>query len=374
MTNGADTHSDHAQRIARLTPLSDALALLDAVTPVAARMVRLEDADGLVLAADVTAPRAPDRPVALLDGWAVRAEETQDAGGYAPAPLSGQPQRVDSGDDLPAGTDTVAPLDTIGFSAAGAEALTPFAAGEGVLPPGGDCTDGAVLRHAGEWLRNCDLAVLTIAGIERVSVRMPRIAIAPAKRDRIADAIVEMIACDIPRLGGEPWIGQTGEIDAVLRLEDADAVVIVGGTGSGRDDGSVVALADVGRVAVHGIALAPGETTAAGFVGNRPVLLVPGRLDAALAAWLTMGRRMLERLCAATAEEPESRAALARKVTSTVGVADVIPVTREGDTVRPLAAKYLPLSVLARAEGWILVPADSEGYPAGAAVTVKAWL
>ena len=39
------------------------------------------------------------------------------------------------------------------------------------------------------------------------------------------------------------------------------------------------------------MALSPGETAAFGFVGERPVLLIPGRLDAALAVWLMSGGR-----------------------------------------------------------------------------------
>ena len=57
-------------------------------------------------------------------------------------------------------------------------------------------------------------------------------------------------------------------------------------------------LAREGRLAVHGIALTPGETAALGFVGPRPVLMLPGRLDAALGVWLVVGRRILERLAA----------------------------------------------------------------------------
>ena len=64
---------------------------------------------------------------------------------------------------------------------------------------------------------------------------------------------------------------------------------------------------------------------------------------------------------------------LARKVTSTVGLAEVVPVRRDGDQVEPLASKYLPLSSLTRADGWILVPAESEGYSAGAQVSVWPW-
>ena len=67
---------------------------------------------------------------------------------------------------------------------------------------------------------------------------------------------------------------------------------------------------------------------------------------------------------------------LSRKVVSTVGLAEVVPMRRLADAagkVEPLASKYLPFSALARADGWILVPADSEGYSAGAQVSVSPW-
>ena len=82
---------------------------------------------------------------------------------------------------------------------------------------------------------------------------------------------------------------------------------------------------------------------------------------------------MLARLSACGEEEPAVTLPLTRKVTSTVGLAEFVPVRRNGGSVEPLATKYLPLAALARADGWILVPASSEGYPAGAQVPVKAW-
>jgi molybdopterin molybdotransferase len=39
--------------------------------------------------------------------------------------------------------------------------------------------------------------------------------------------------------------------------------------------------------------------------------------------------------------------------------------------VLPLAAKYLPITAFGHADGWLLVPAASEGYPAGATVSVR---
>jgi hypothetical protein len=118
-----------------------------------------------------------------------------------------------------------------------------------------------------------------------------------------------------------------------------------------------------------------GETAALGFVDGKPVLLLPGRLDAALSVWLTVGRRLLARLAGALNKEyePVETVTLARKVASTVGLAEVVPVRRSGGQADPLATKYLPLSVIARADGWLLVPADSEGYSAGSTVQVRPW-
>ncbi len=65
------------------------------------------------------------------------------------------------------------------------------------------------------------------------------------------------------------------------------------------------------------------------------------------------------------------KAKLARKVTSTVGMAEIVPLARKGDTVEPLATGYLSLQSLARADGWMLVPAESEGYPAGTEIEMR---
>jgi molybdopterin biosynthesis enzyme len=54
-------------------------------------------------------------------------------------------------------------------------------------------------------------------------------------------------------------------------------------------------------------------------------------------------------------------------------LAEVVPVRRNDEGAEPLATKYLPLSVLTRSNGWILVPADSEGYSAGSRVQVRPW-
>jgi len=91
--------AETAQRITRLAPLKEVLAQAEALArPVVPRDVALDEALGCVLATDVTALESrPAQPVALTDGWAVRAELVQDAGPYSPIALSPPPAWVEVG-------------------------------------------------------------------------------------------------------------------------------------------------------------------------------------------------------------------------------------------------------------------------------------
>ena len=371
------TPSDTMQTIARLTPLADVLAMVDAeVKPVTPRTLDVAAAAGRMLANDAAAPARPSAALALQDGWAISADETLGAGGYAPALLLRAPPRIEVGQPMPAGTDSVAPLDAVKVSGGRAEALATVNPGDGVLPAGGDSDPAIPLHRAGERLRLTDLAAFAAAGLARITVREPRVRVLPLRGNGIVAAAACLLAADIERHGGVARLDEGGRgLSVALAAEAADAIIAIGGTGSGRNDTSVQILAREGSLAVHGIALTPGETAAFGFVGTRPVLLLPGRLDAALSVWLTVGRRILARLAGTNNKEyePAETLALARKVTSTVGLAEVVPVRRNAGQAEPLATKYLPLSALARADGWLLVPADSEGYSAGSNVQVRPW-
>lgn len=369
--------SETMPRVARLMPLDAVLRMVEAqVHAVAPQSVAVNAAFGGVLAADaVVAAALPAAALALRDGWAVRSDEVMDAGSYAPAPLAEKPAWVEAGAALPAGTDAVAPPDAVTCRGGMAEALAPVAPGDGVLLAGADAAAGTVLRHAGERLRRIDVAALTAAGLDRIAVRMPRVRIVRAgPADAVIDAAVDLVARAAESMGAMRLMpsGSTHDsLDDALRADDADAVVVIGGTGSGRRDDSVRALARHGRIAVHGIAVSPGETAAFGDVSRRAVLILPGRLDAALAVWLVLGVPILACLSGCTVSEAATEETLSRKVASALGLAEVVPVRRNGGTVERLASGYLSLSALAQADGWILVPAESEGYPAGTRVAVR---
>ena len=128
-------------------------------------------------------------------------------------------------------------------------------------------------------------------------------------------------------------------------------------------------------MAAHGIAISPGETAAFGMSGNRPVLLLPGRIDAAIAGWLTMGLPLIDRLSGSSdGGDPSSRRRRSRaRSRRRIGLVEIVPVRLAQGHAEPIASGYWPLASLAGTDGWILVPANSEGFPAGSEVVIRPW-
>ena len=364
------------QRITRLMPLDDVLAAITAsVSVVSPRAVDLSSALDRVLAEDIVA--AADQPAAaraLRDGYAVRAEDIADAGPYMAVPLDA-PVRVDVGDVLPPKTDTVVPLDTVVSRGGRFEAVAPATIGDGVLPRGADLRAGDVIAHAGWRLNDFNLAMLAMAGHKQVAVREPRIRLVKVRSatDAVLDATGDLLA---RALNARGCVVQrsAGGLDEALADPSADAVIAIGGTGAGRNDASVQVLAKHGSVAAYGIAIAPGETTAFGMSDSRPVLLLPGRLDAAIAGWVTIGLPLVDRLSGSPdAANASTKATLTRKVASPIGLVEIVPVRLTGGQAEPIASGYWSLAPLAASDGWILVPANSEGLPAGSEVLIRPW-
>jgi molybdopterin biosynthesis enzyme len=365
---------ENRQRIGRLTPLDEVLLRIgECVYPVPAREMPPALALGSTLAQDViSAGPHPAVSLALIDGWAVHAEATAGADAYAPTVLP-QLREVAVGEALCGDSDAVAPLEAVTWRGGNGEVHAAMTPGEGVLTPGTDAGLGEVLRQTGHRLRAVDVAAMQALGITGARVRKPRIRVARAGRGRndIADAIADWLAYAIAVDGGEPVTTRPGgEVEALLTGGGVDAVAMIGGTGAGARDDTVHALARTGSVEAHGIALSPGETAAFGITNSRPVLLMPGRLDAAIAVWLLIGQAILARLRGGTEHLASRKSTLIGKITSTVGLTELVLVRQAGDGVEPLASKYLPLATLAQADGWIVIPAASEGLPPGARVTL----
>ncbi len=81
----------------------------------------------------------------------------------------------------------------------------------------------------------------------------------------------------------------------------------------------------------------------------------------------------MAKLAGGTVDDLPLLLSLKRKVASAIGMTELIPVRCSDGMAEPLASGYLSLSALTQSDGFIVVPADSEGFAAGTQVAVTPW-
>lgn len=399
------------------TAAADAQALIDArVGPVRSERVDLRSAAGRVLAVEVVAGvDVPPFDRAAMDGYALKADETAGADRYTPALFRvtgaarpgrafegrvgpGEAVEIATGAPLPSGADAVVPVEE---TTRDDMSMNMIVSVTGPVPParhvgrvGDDVRAGTVVSPAGRVLRPQDLGVLSGLGVGAVEVvRRPVVAIvvtgdellpagSPPDGYRFADMNSPMLAALAMRDGGAPRVvGPLADDRDALReairgaASTADLVLVSGGSSTGPEDHAPGLVAELGELPIHGVALRPAGPTGLGFVGGAPVLLVPGNPVSCLCAYDLFGGRILRRLGGRPAGWPYRAVdrPLASKLVSAVGRLDYARVRLVDDRVEPLAISGASvLTSTTRADGFVLVPPDLEGYPAGAVVTV--WL
>jgi len=317
-----------------LVPLDLCLArALGGIAPVPPVLIEPALACGHVLAADLVVPRdLPAVSEALRAGVAVAALDLVGASSSAPVALGvlGTGARIRPGAALPPGTDAVLPEEGIDGPPDLPEAIRPASPGEGVRRAGHDARKGDPILLAGARLGPRHAFIASLAGIEAVAVRRPRVRVAlsdPARGGFVEETLA--------RLGGLIVRGGAAELEVRP------------------------AAGDTAR-----LALAPAETGWLGHDGGALVLELPPRFDALSAALWALG---LPAMAALAGARPltETRP-LARKIASAVGVSEVVLLVQDGGGWVPQPAGLVTLAGLAAARAFAIIPPESEGLPAGA--------
>lgn len=353
-----------------LTPLDTALAaLLRGVDPVAPVEVPPAEAIGCIAAGTPLLAAHPPRDIAAADGWALRAHDLVGASSYAPLPLTQEPAWVEAGEAMPAGCDCVLDADAVELSGPLVQVLAEGAPGQGVRRAGSDVAERTPAGVEGCPVGAVDLLHARVAGLQNLGVRQPRLRIvnvpgATATMDVIA-GLARAAGLDVDRR--EAGARDQTSIAEALDASSCDLLLTVGGSGVGRRDAAVMALAQRGEVTAHGLALQPGRTAAIGRLGQVPVVALPGSSDAALAAWLALVLPLVDRL---SARRPRRKVSLplARKIASSVGITEIALLAEEHRAWMPLAVGEWSLQAIARADAWLLIPASDEGFAAGTPV------
>ena len=400
---------------ARRHTVAAALAWLDAqLQPLASEMVSLRNAAGRVLAAPVISDvDVPGFDRATMDGYALKADSTEGATSYTRLPLrvignsmpgspfegcvsAGEAVRIMTGAPMPRGADAVLPAEWVEAESSddasrNITALTAVSPGKNLGKRGEDIVRGTILLASGRALRPQDLGVLSSVGQgEACVLRRPRVRLAVTGNEllpsgshprgfHIVDANGPMLSALVERDGGVvdfPGLVRD-DPNAILKSlhSDADIVIVSGGSSVGIEDLAPMLVANHGELAVHGIAMRPSSPTGIGRIGNRLIFLLPGNPVSSLCAYDFFAGRAIRALGGRPKEWPYSavRGILSRKISSPIGRLDYARVKIDGDMVEPLTVGGASLlSSTTRADGFVIVGDDSEGFAAGS--TVKVWL
>jgi molybdopterin molybdotransferase len=399
-----------------LLPVEDALRIVLAESaPLADEEIDLADALGRVLSESLTAPEdMPSFARSAMDGYAVRAADVakspavlevagflpagRDAAGIEVAP--GHAVRIMTGAPLPAGADAVQMVErTEGADAGGrVRILAAVAAGENVTPRGAELARGDLVLEKGARIRAAELGVL--AGIGRVRPRVHRrpSAFVLSTGDEIVDAAAAPLPHQVRNSNGPAILALLAEAGAraaslgiagddpagldakIAQGLEGDFFFLIGGVSVGDKDLVSERLAAAGvRVLFHRIAMKPGKPLLFGRRGSCLVFGLPGNPLSALTAFLVFGlpavRRasglsgagMTEvraRLTEAVRQKPGRDWYRLARMTLGNGTLHATPVRSSGSGDMVSAA---------RANGFLVIPADSAGLEAGNDARVLLW-
>lgn len=360
----------NTQRLGVLSDLDVTLAsLLETLSPVAPSSVPLTEALGCIAAEISPLSQAlPSFPTAVIDGWAFRALDLTGASSYSPLRLAGWPTWVEAGQCMPEGCDCVLDADLVENAGPMGQVLAEALPGQGARRVGEDMAKGRTVTIAGQQLGELDLLVARSIGLSHLAVRRPHVHVinvpATGADASTAQLIGECLQASGARLTCTQAHGRdVASITTALETVASDLLVLVGGTGVGRTDATIGALSARGKLLAHGIALHPGRTTAMGWIAGSAVVAVPGAPAHALAAWWTVVQPVLDRLSSRKPRR-ETVLPLLRKISSSVGVTEIVLLEQIDAAWIPLATGDLSLEHIARADAWLAVPGDSEGYAA----------
>lgn len=392
--------------------LREALVEAGRWEPLSGEEVPLTEALGRVTAGPVwAAVSAPHYHASAMDGYAVRARDTQGATETAPVTLdkvdddadverAARPaQPVNTGHTMPPWADAVIMIEHVQPVEGGAqlEIRAPVAPWQHVRAMGEDMVATELVLPANHRLRPVDLGAIAGSGHSRVSVRRkPRVAVIPTGSELVAadeaDAlqpgdIIEynslVLAAQIETWGGDPTRqpivpDDYAAIKAAIAeaAQNYDLVLVNAGSSAGSEDYTAQVVAELGELLVHGVAVRPGHPVIFGMVGGTPVMGVPGYpVSAALTGEIFVEPLLAHWLGVQPTQPAAIQATISRKVQSSTGDDEFMRVTvgqvSQRTIATPLSRGAGVISSLVRADGIVRIPRFSEGLNAGQAVTVE---
>jgi len=394
------------------TDLDEALKMLRSlVEPLEAESVRLEQALGRTLAQDIiSSEEVPCFDKSAMDGYALRAAETFGASPTDPVSFTvigevlpgevgdlrvgpGEAVRIMTGGAFPKGADAVLMVEYATDRGDVVQAYGSVVPGRNVARAGEDIQKGDKVLERGRVVRPQDIGVLaSIRMVELKVTRRPVVGVlstgdelvepgsaGAGQPGRVVNSCRYLLDGLITQTGGAArWLGTVRDdreaLRAALGAFDGDVLLTTGATSTGKEDHLPGLLAELGELLVHGVNIRPASPLAFGRLGKALAVLLPGNPVAALVGFDVFVRPALQLLLGQREERwnRRVRGRLRRKLASALNRTDFVRVQLVGEgEVEPIRSGGAGvLTSVTRADGFVIVPRDDEGFEAGTEVEV----
>ena len=340
---------------------------------------------------------------AAMDGIAVKSAKTAKAKEERPLilePGTGY-KIIDTGDPVKSPFDAVVMAeDVIEESGSDRVMITRSVPGwQHVRPIGEDIAAGEMLLPSHHTIRPVDIGVLLAGGILSLKTfKKPTVSIIPTGTEiimpyenpsegDIIDSNSGMFAAMVTEAGGTPHRCSIVPDDyqqikeAVLEeTEKSDVVIINAGSSAGTEDYTVHVLREIGEVIIHGVAMKPGKPVILAVVGGKPVIGLPGYPVSAYLAFENFVEPVLRKMTGGNSlsgltSRKTVKAVLSKRIVSSLKHREYVRVKvgKVGDkfVCAPLARGAGAAMSLVRADGFCVIPQESEGFEAGETVDVE---
>lgn len=341
---------------------------------------------------------------AAMDGYAVRAADTQPAPSrlrivdriYTGHPSShtiepGTCAEIATGAPLPDGADAVVMVEeTVPADADHVTINTLAKAGQHIGRRGADISPGDAIVRAGDLLNASRIGAVAAVGHAYVDVyARPRVAIlstgnevvdpgAALRPGQIYDVNRFTLAAVVGAHGAlaEPHPPVRDTLDALNAAlgacADADVLIFSGGSSVGERDLVVdLVAAQRGQMIFHGIAVKPGKPTAFALVTGKPFFGMPGNPTSCLSNAYILLVPFLRATARLPLYEPRRVAAkLGKKIVSQAGRHQFYTVRIQNGVAMPAFKGSGEITSLSQADGYIEIPASDDTVDQGATVDV----
>jgi molybdopterin molybdotransferase len=359
--------------------------------------IKLREALGYVLAEDIISEiDVPNFQKSAMDGYAVRAEDTFGATESKPKKLKiidsitagivsnkelqeKQCIRITTGAPLPNGADSVVMVEYTQEENDTVLIYKAIAPENNVVKLGSDVLEKDLILKKGTKLNSRYIGVLSAIGKIEIKVKekptiayfstgnevvMPGTELKPGKIYDINSATIcseiKEQGCNLIDLGLVE--DNLEKIKETIRngIKNSDFLLLSGGSSLGGEDYMVQAVAELGKVHIHGIAVKPGKPVLVGEVEGKLVLGLPGYPTSALSNFFILVVPIIRHMQGELTKNKTINRKLSRKIVSTIGRYQFLAVKIDEEYAYPILKGSSSITTLTESDGFVGIEENTE--------------